>query len=64
MTRLVVWLQRGLYVLSGHWWYYSTACLHGVHRHCRNDRTLSGDPKVPNACKFCSARCICSCHRR
>lgn len=31
--------------------YLSTACLHGLHDRCRKQ------------CKFCTAECICACHR-
>lgn len=43
--------------------YLSTACLHGYHDHCRSDVNIQGKPKVPGQCKWCSAMCICSCHK-
>lgn len=42
--------------------YLSTACWHGRHQHC--DAMLGTQGlKRPAQCKFCEARCICSCHR-
>jgi len=43
--------------------YLSTACLHEVHQHCRSAVNEDGQPKVPGTCKFCSARCRCTCHQ-
>jgi hypothetical protein len=50
--------------------YLSTACLHGaepgredLHRECQVDtRRYDGTHKVGATCKWCSARCICTCH--
>lgn len=43
--------------------YLSTACLHGNHRHCQNELTMSGKPKQPHICKFCDSLCVCPCHQ-
>ncbi len=42
--------------------YLSTGCLHGDHAYCQNRRGQAG-PKKPGECKFCSAKCVCRCHR-
>lgn len=42
--------------------YLSTACLHGIHAHCQCDTSIHGTPKEPGKCKWCDARCRCSCH--
>lgn len=41
--------------------YLSTACLHLRHDYCNAAEGDAG-PKTPAQCKFCGARCICSCH--
>lgn len=41
--------------------YLSTGCLHGEHAYCSSMTGVSGD-KRPAQCKFCSAKCVCSCH--
>jgi len=41
--------------------YLSTACHHGNHRYCRENKGLYG-LKTPAVCKFCAAPCICTCH--
>jgi hypothetical protein len=48
--------------------YLSTACLHArenpeLHKHCRSDANLAGEPKVPGQCKWCTAMCACPCHK-
>lgn len=42
--------------------YLSTACHHGEHEYCQSNTGLSGEKK-PAQCKFCEARCLCSCHQ-
>lgn len=42
--------------------YLSTACLHGQHLYCQNKVGADGQKK-PAECKWCTARCICECHR-
>lgn len=42
--------------------YLSTACLHGLHEHCNAMVGYAG-AKRPAQCKFCDARCRCSCHQ-
>lgn len=42
--------------------YLSTACLHGEHVYCRSHVGISGR-KTPAQCKFCTAPCVCRCHR-
>ncbi|MFJ2650864.1 hypothetical protein ACIO1C_29615 [Streptomyces sp. NPDC087420] len=46
---------------SGHV-YLSTACLHEEHAYCQAKKGQAG-PKKPGECKFCTARCICDCHK-
>lgn len=41
--------------------YLSTACLHGEHDYCKSNTGHAG-AKTPAQCKFCGARCWCSCH--
>ncbi len=41
--------------------YLSTACLHGRHDYCACDVGIVG-AKKPNTCKWCDARCRCTCH--
>lgn len=41
--------------------YLSTACYHGYHDYCKRERGLMGE-KIPAKCKFCDAKCWCSCH--
>lgn len=42
--------------------YLSTGCLHGEHGYCQSMTGLAGQ-KRPGQCKWCSARCVCSCHQ-
>lgn len=39
--------------------YLSTGCYHGDHAYCQR----GGEAKRPAQCKFCTAMCICDCHR-
>ena len=41
--------------------YLSTGCLHGQHDYCAAMVGVQGE-KRPGRCKWCDARCICSCH--
>lgn len=41
--------------------YLSTACLHGRHDYC-SARSGQVGPKTPATCKFCPAKCRCTCH--
>lgn len=41
--------------------YLSTGCLHGEHTYCQSMTGQQGK-KRPGRCKFCDARCSCSCH--
>lgn len=41
--------------------YLSTACFHGKHDYCNSMVGYQGI-KRPAQCKFCDARCICTCH--
>ncbi|WP_097865874.1 hypothetical protein [Streptomyces sp. rh34] len=41
--------------------YLSTGCLHGEHAYCQSMTGQQGE-KRPGRCKFCDARCTCSCH--
>lgn len=45
-------------------WYVSTGCLHGGtgHAYCQSNTGSSGTKRA-GRCKFCDARCRCSCHR-
>ncbi|MFD3516265.1 hypothetical protein [Streptomyces sp. NPDC058657] len=45
---------------SGHV-YLSTGCFHGEHAYCQSMTGQQGE-KRPGRCKFCEARCTCSCH--
>jgi hypothetical protein len=42
--------------------YLSTGCLHGEHDYCAGKTRQDGGAKEPAKCKFCEARCVCSCH--
>ncbi len=45
--------------------YLSTSCTHGKHRYCADPKGSNGEvtwDKKPGECKFCSAKCICTCH--
>jgi hypothetical protein len=50
--------------------YLSTACLHGaepgredLHRECKIDtKRYDGTHKIGATCKWCPARCVCTCH--
>lgn len=44
--------------------YLSTGCFHGDHVYCQSGVRGDGGTKRPGRCKFCDARCICSCHSR
>jgi hypothetical protein len=41
--------------------YLSTGCLHGRHGYC-SARSGHVGPKEPATCKFCPAKCRCTCH--
>lgn len=41
--------------------YLSTGCFHGEHAYCQSMTGQQGE-KRPGRCKFCEARCTCSCH--
>lgn len=41
--------------------YAATSCLHEEHTYCQSHTGLSGSKK-PASCKFCGARCVCTCH--
>lgn len=41
--------------------YLSTGCLHGQHEYCKSMTGTQG-AKRGGACKFCDAKCTCSCH--
>lgn len=41
--------------------YLSTGCLHGEHVYCASEQGQAGTKK-PATCKFCDARCMCTCH--
>lgn len=41
--------------------YLSTGCWHGHHDYCKS-MTGYGGSKRSGRCKFCDARCTCSCH--
>lgn len=43
--------------------YLSTGCLHRNHEHCRSTVAADGHTKTPGTCKFCTAVCVCPCHR-
>lgn len=43
--------------------YLSTACYHGDHDYC-NSMTGYNGAKRPGQCKFCEAKCVCTCHHR
>ena len=42
--------------------YLSTSFLHGEHAHCASMVGVNGT-KRPATCKYCEARCICTCHQ-
>lgn len=42
--------------------YLSTSCFHEKHDYCKNAEGQAG-PKKPGECKFCTAQCMCPCHR-
>jgi hypothetical protein len=42
--------------------YLSTACWHGDHNYCKSMSGYQGK-KRPGQCKFCHAKCSCSCHK-
>ncbi|MHB9756477.1 hypothetical protein ACYBSK_19040 [Streptomyces sp. BYX5S] len=42
--------------------YLSTGCLHNQHHYCQSMTGYQGE-KRPGRCKFCDARCVCSCHQ-
>lgn len=41
--------------------YLSTSCLHGNHDYCKAPVGRLG-PKEGSKCKWCPAKCSCSCH--
>lgn len=41
--------------------YLSPACFNGRHRHCASPIRMQGVQR-PATCRFCDARCCCSCH--
>jgi hypothetical protein len=47
--------------------YLSTSCIHDEHSYCSSPEGGNdhGDTwtKQPSSCKFCSAPCVCDCHR-
>lgn len=48
-------------------YYLSTGCLHGRHDYCssptgENARGETWNKKA-GECKFCTARCVCTCHK-
>lgn len=43
--------------------YLSTGCLHDDCEHCRSTVAADGHTKTPGTCKFCTAVCVCPCHR-
>lgn len=55
-NEIVVCVRAGEHV------YLSTGCLHGEHGYCKGTDGAAG-PKKPATCKFCSANCVCPCHR-
>lgn len=59
-----VFAQRGdiCHVENDDHVYLSTACLHKDHKYCQSGIGQSGQ-KTPKVCKFCSAPCICDCHK-
>lgn len=57
--KLIGWWRRRD---DGQHRYLSTACLHGDHGYCAAKVGAQGE-KRPAQCKFCEARCLCSCHR-
>lgn len=42
--------------------YLSTGCFHNNHEYCQSNTGRDGN-KISAQCKFCAARCVCSCHR-
>lgn len=42
--------------------YLSTGCLHGEHAYCQANTGAAGT-KTPAQCKFCTAPCVCDCHK-
>lgn len=60
-------LRDGLWVLQPHepgtHRYLSTSCYHARHERCAAPvRPEDGAAKLPAQCKFCTARCVCTCH--
>lgn len=56
---------------AGQHWYLSTACLHShdddgndLHQHCQGTVNHAGNAKTPGTCKWCAAKCVCTCHAR
>lgn len=60
---LAATLARLAHRIAGGHVYLSTGCLHDEHEYCQKHAGLSG-AKAPAQCKFCSAPCICPCHRK
>lgn len=55
----IVWLDDAK--APDHHVYLSTGCLHGEHTYCQG-RTGQAGAKKPAECKWCAAKCRCSCH--
>lgn len=60
IARNAVTAYNGYIEASGHR-YLSTACRHTEHGYCQSNTGAQGD-KRPAECKFCAAKCVCSCH--
>lgn len=59
--RLAVALTRLACRLGAHV-YLSTSCLHDEHEYCQAKAGRAGTKK-PAECKFCTAPCVCRCHK-
>jgi hypothetical protein len=59
-ARNAITAYNGYIEQSGHR-YLSTGCRHGEHGYCQSNTGSQGD-KRPAECKFCAAKCVCSCH--
>lgn len=59
-ARVAVTAYNGYIEHTGHR-YLSTGCRHGEHGYCQSNTGSQGQKK-PAQCKFCAARCVCSCH--
>lgn len=60
MARNAITAYNGFIEQSGHR-YLSTGCRHGEHGYCQSNTGSQGQKK-PAECKFCAAKCVCSCH--